>query len=145
MVPNGVGGDFQCQFLTVAGRYGRPCVFLEKLFEGEVGKFFTMSWVDFFDFFFKGCLPITTYLFLILLQEKNGNQLQRYQGFLIGLSLLLLWVLSYFFKNFMANANSGFTSLFMLPYVAMFVLIEVALERTSVPSRKRPTVARGLL
>ena len=89
----------------------------ESLFDGDMAKFFPFTWVDLYDFLFKGFLPIACYIFLVLLQEKNGNTLQRYQGLLIGFSFVILWALSFFVKTYMASVNSSFTCLFIYPYL----------------------------
>lgn len=106
------------------------------LFSGDAAKFFPFTWVDFYDFMFKGFIPVFAYLFLIMIQEKSGTTLQRYQGFLIGISLVVMWILSYFVKNFMTVVNNDFTCLFIFPYFFMLGVVVTALRQTSVPSGK---------
>lgn len=107
-----------------------------KLFQGPAGEYFPLTWVTFYDLFFRGVLPITGLIFLLLLQEKNGTTLQRFQGLLIGFSFILMWGTSYFFKNYMTKANVSFSCLFIFPYLFMMLTIVIALQKTTVPSGK---------
>ena len=103
------------------------------VFGSPAKEFFPWNWEELYKILFQIILPAICYVFLILLQEKNGTSLQRYQGLVIGESLLLLWGLT-FFKNTMSEALPGFTSLFLLPAFFMSVLAIFGLRKKNIPS-----------
>ena len=50
----------------------------ERLFTGDVTKYFPWDWVFLYNALYKVALPGTAFLFLMVFQEKKGNQLQKY-------------------------------------------------------------------
>lgn len=107
-----------------------------KIFSGDLGNLITFTWVDFYDYVYRGIIPLTAYLFLVLLQERNGTTLQRYQGLLVGFSMVLMWVLSLFFKSFMTIVEPSYSCMFIYPYFFMMLTVVLSLQKTSVPSGK---------
>ena len=107
----------------------------ERLFTGDVTKYFPWDWVFLYNAIYKFILPGTAFLFLMVFQEKKGNQLQKYQCLVIAEGIALMWGLTYFFQ-YLSNVRPAFASLYMYAYVAMYVLIIIALGKTSVPSSK---------
>ena len=108
-------------------------IYSNFVFSGEARDFFPWTWIDLYQTLFQILLPAVCYIFLILLQEKNGSSLQLYQGLVIGESLLVLWGLT-FFKNKMMASLPGFSCLYLLPAVFMIVVIIFALKKKNIPS-----------
>lgn len=107
----------------------------EPVFNSPVREFFPVNWAGMYTIMFQYALPAICYLFLMLLQEKNGTPLQQHQGLRIGESLLLLWAITAY-KNLMTKVNPGFSCLFLLGYVFMFAIILNAISKNSIPSKK---------
>ena len=107
----------------------------EPFFSGEVQKFFPWDWVFVYNTLYKMLVPGTAFLFLMVFEERKGTQLQKYQSLVIFEGVVLMWALTYFFK-FLGTVNPSFTSLYMYAYLAMYVLIVMALQKKSVPSRR---------
>ena len=107
----------------------------DKLFSGDVQKFFPWDWVFVFNALYKYILPGTAFLFLMVFQERKGNQLQKYQCLVIVEGIILMWVLNYFFK-YLDAVKPAFKTLYMYSYIAMYVLVVIGLSKTSVPSSK---------
>ena len=101
----------------------------------DVQKYFPWDWVFLYNAIFKYILPGTAFLFLMVFQERKGSQLQRYQSLVIAEGIALMWILRYFFQ-FLGNVNPDFGSLYMYAYLAMYVLLVIGLNKTSVPSSK---------
>ena len=118
----------------------------ERLFSGDVQKYFPWDWVFSFNSLYKYLLPGTSFLFLMVFQEKKGNQLQRYQCLVIAEGIILMWALTYFFR-YLGTVRPAFVSLYMYAYVAMYVLVVLALGKTSVPSGKAviATIIRNVI
>ena len=108
-------------------------IYTDYVFSHPARDFFPWTWSSLYQIIYQMLLPSICYIFLILLQEKNGSSLQRYQGLVVGESLLLLWALT-FFKNIMTNSLPGFTCLFMFPVIFMIVLIIFGLKKKTIPS-----------
>ena len=107
----------------------------DQLFKGDVQKFFPWDWVFLFNALFKFVLPGTSFMFLMVFQERKGSQLQKYQSIVIAEGIVLMWALFFFFK-YLGKINPAYTTLFMYEYVSMYVLIILGLDKTSVPSPK---------
>ena len=107
----------------------------ERLFTGDVNKYFPWDWVFIYNALYKVLLPGTSFLFLMVFEERKGSQLQKYQSLVIFEGIVLMWVLTYLFQ-YLASVNPSFASLFMFAYLAMYVLIVMALQKKSVPSRR---------
>ena len=101
----------------------------------DVQKYFPWDWVFLYNSIYKYLLPGTAFLFLMVYQDRKGSQLQKYQCLVIAEGIALMWVLKYFFQ-FLGTANPAFGSLYMYAYVAMYVLVVIGLNKTSVPSSK---------
>lgn len=102
--------------------------------------YFPWTWVTLYNALYKAIIPIVCFLFLTLLQEKNGNQLQRYQGFVIGEGLVAMWIINAFFQ-FIAEINPGFTSMYIYAYLAMYMMVISAVSKTNIPSGKSTMVS----
>ncbi len=107
----------------------------ERLFSGEVQNYFPWDWVFLYNAVYKFILPGTAFLFLMVFQERKGSQLQKYQCLVIAEGLALMWVLMFFFQ-YIGNIKAAFVSLYMYAYVAMYVLVVIALRKVTVPSGK---------
>ena len=107
----------------------------ERLFSGDVQKYFPWDWVFLYNSIYKYILPGTAFLFLMVFQERKGSQLQKYQCLVIAEGIALMWVLMYFFQ-YLGAAKPAFVSLYMYAYLAMYVLVVIGLNKTSVPSSK---------
>ena len=132
---------FRFESVDISGDYN-IVIGSDYLFSEASGAnvYFPWTWVTLFNAIYKGILPVVCFIFLTLLQEKNGNQLQRYQGLVIGEGIVMMWVLTLFF-NYMAEITPAFTSLFMYTYLAMFMLVLTAVTRTTIPSGKSVLVS----
>ena len=106
-----------------------------RLFAGDVQKFFPWDWFFLYEAFYRFIIPGTAFLFLMVFQERKGSQLQKYQSLVIAEGLVLMWALMYFFK-FISGVRPSFSSLFMYPYLAAYVLVVIGLRKNSVPSGK---------
>ena len=107
----------------------------ERLFSGDVNKFFPWDWVFLYNALFKFVLPGTAFLFLMVFQERKGSQLQKYQCIVVVEGIILMWVLFFFFR-FLGNIKPAFVTLYMYAYLAMYVLVVIGFSKTSVPSPK---------
>lgn len=105
----------------------------EYLFSGAAKKFFPWTWVTVFTTLYRYIIPIICVIFLMLLQEQNGNQLDKYQAVIIGESFVVLWTIS-FAITFISTVLPAFTLLYLFSYTFMYVVIFFALSKTSVPS-----------
>ena len=118
----------------------------EKLFSGDVQKFFPWNWVTLYNTVYKFILPGTAFLFLMVFQEKKGSTLQKYQCLVVFEGIILMWALIFFFQ-FLTKVNTSFGSLYMYAYIAMYVLVVIGLTKTSVPSPKAyiATIFRNII
>ena len=107
----------------------------EPFFTGDAQKYFPWDWVFVYNTLYKLLVPGTAFLFLMVFEERKGSQLQKYQSIVIFEGVVLMWALSYLFR-FLASVNESFASLYMYAYLAMYVLIVLALQKKSVPSRR---------
>jgi len=108
----------------------------EYLFNGPARTFFPWTWVTVFQAVIKTFLPAFAWLTLLVLQEnKEATQLQKYQGLLIGESLVVMWGISMLI-TFVSQASPGFSLLFVYSYIFMFILLFGAITKTTVPSGK---------
>ena len=107
----------------------------EYLFSKESGaqQYFPWTWVTLYNAIYKVFLPTICFLFLTLLQEKKGVSIQRYQGLVIGESIISLWIFQLFFQ-FMSEREPGFTSMFMYSYLLMFIIVITGLTQKTIPS-----------
>ena len=91
----------------------------EYIFSNEaVRKFFPWTWVTVYAATFRYFCPAICYLFLMLILEKEGNELQRYQGLIIGEAIALMWVLHLFF-DFIARVQPSYTLLYLFSYLIL--------------------------
>ena len=107
----------------------------EYLFKGVANQFFPWTWWTLFNAVYKFFVPIVCYLFLMLLYERKGNQLQKYQGIIIAEGIILMWVLTAFI-TFISSYVPQFAMLYLYEYVFMFVMVVIALRTVAVPSGK---------
>ena len=107
----------------------------ERLFSGDVQKYFPWDWVFLYNAIYKFILPGTAFLFLLTFQERKGSQLQKYQCLVVSEGIALMWGLIYFFQ-FLGTVKPAFVSLYMYAYLAMYILVILGLGKTSVPSGK---------
>ena len=116
------------------------------LFSGDALKFFPWDWVYLFDAIYKFILPGTAFLFLMVVQEKKGSQLQKYQCLVVAEGIILMWVLIFFF-NYLGTVNPSFKSLYMYAYLAMYILVIIGLGKGTVPSPKAyiATIFRNII
>lgn len=103
------------------------------LFPDAAKEFFPWSWLTLYTTLYRYVLPITSFLFVMLVYEKEGTQLHKYQSILIGLSFVVMWVLNALFL-YLDDINPAFSSLFMYSYLFMYISILKALTLTSIPS-----------
>ena len=99
-------------------------------------EFFPIRWDNLFNGLYHYVLPVTGLLFLIILQEdKNATQLERYQTSVMAEGVLLMWILN-FANNYIGTAEPSFSLLYMYAYLFLYVVFYMALTKISVPSGK---------
>lgn len=104
------------------------------IFSNEaVQKFFPWSWFTVYTVVFRYFCPAIAYLFLMLIREKEGTELQRYQGLIIGEAIALMWISSIFF-DYIARVEPGYTLLRMFSYLILYIVMCSGLSKTSIPS-----------
>ncbi|MCR4736259.1 MAG: serine/threonine-protein phosphatase [Treponema sp.] len=107
----------------------------EYLFKGAASQFFPWTWWTLYNAIYKVLVPVVCYLFLMLLYERKGNQLQKYQGIIIAEGIILMWILSAF-VTYISSFVPEFAMLYLYEYVFMFVMVVLALKTIMVPSGK---------
>ena len=93
-----------------------------------------------FTTLYRYVLPIICYVFLVVFREDNGTQLEKYQIMQIGEGFLLMWIINMVIK-YVSSVKPSFTLLFFIPYLFLYVVIYIAIRKTSVPSGKAVFVA----
>ena len=104
-----------------------------QIFTGSAASVFPWNYYQLYLFVFQYFIPFVCYIFFVLLQEKSSSPVQRYQGLIIGLSIVVMWLLNIFLK-FAGNADVSFESLYLISYVFMFIVIIMAIKKTTIPS-----------
>lgn len=112
----------------------------EYLFEGNARNYFPWTWVTVYDAFFRYILPTVCFIFLLVLQEDKATQLEKYQSAVIAEAFGLMWVINLAIK-FISLSDPAFSLLFMYSYIFLFIVIYMALTKTSVPSGKATFVS----
>lgn len=110
-----------------------PYITSNYLFSEAAREYFPWNWATLYNIIFKYALPAVGFLSLIVLVEKRDSQLLKYQSLIIGEGIVVMWILDYFFR-YVDKSSSGYYSLFIYAYVALYVFTIVALKKKSVPS-----------
>lgn len=105
------------------------------IFSGDAQKFFPFTEYRLYITIFRFALPIFTFLFFMVIEEKNGNSLQKYRAVLVGEAIVLLWAVFYFLE-YMTRVNKGYSCIYMIAYVFLFATIINAVKVNSIPSGK---------
>lgn len=105
------------------------------LFRGRAYSYFKFDWLFLHDFIIKIFVPILAYLFMMLIKEKENNQLEKYQGVLIGEGIIVMWCTNFFFK-FMSATNPAYSCMFIYEYLVLMLVIIYSLSQKAVPSGK---------
>ena len=98
-------------------------------------KFFPWTWYTIYNAVIKYIIPVICYVFLLQLQEEKATQLEKYQTAVIGEGFLLMWVID-FIIVIIARVVPAFTLLYQYSHLFLFVVIYMALTKTTVPSGK---------
>ncbi len=108
----------------------------EYLISEPARQFFPITWTILFTALYRYVLPVAGLLFLVVLQEdKNATQLEKYQTTVMGEGVLLMWLINIAI-NFISKVAPAFTLLYMFSYLFMFVVFYMAITKISVPSGK---------
>ncbi len=108
----------------------------DYLIDGPAQQFFPITWYSLYKGFYHYFIPLTGLIFLILIQEdKNASQLDKYQTVVMGEGVLLMWLINIAIK-FIAVVQPSFSLLFIFSYLFMYVVFYMALSKISVPSGK---------
>ncbi len=108
----------------------------EYLIPAPARDFFPLTWSSLFTYLFRYIIPITGMLFLVILQEdKNATQLEKYQTSVMAEGILLMWAINLAIK-FISTSAPAFSLLYMFSYLFMYVVFFMALTKISVPSGK---------
>ena len=105
------------------------------IFSPEVSRFFPWTWYTIYNTVIKYIIPVICYVFLLQLQEEKATQLEKYQTAVIGEGFLLMWVID-FIITVIARVVPAFTLLYQYSHLFLFVVIYMALTKTTVPSGK---------
>ncbi|MDD5930541.1 MAG: PP2C family protein-serine/threonine phosphatase [Spirochaetales bacterium] len=105
------------------------------IFSPEVSKFFPWTWYTIYNAVIKYIIPVICYVFLLQLQEEKATQLEKYQTAVIGEGFLLMWVID-FIIVIISRVVPAFTLLYQYSHLFLFVVIYMALTKTTVPSGK---------
>ena len=105
------------------------------IFPPEVSRFFPWTWYTIYNTVIKYIIPVICYVFLLQLQEEKATQLEKYQTAVIGEGFLLMWVID-FIITVIARVVPAFTLLYQYSHLFLFVVIYMALTKTTVPSGK---------
>ncbi len=103
------------------------------LFIGELRTVLPWKSYNIYIFFFYYFVPFVCYLFFVLLQEKSSSPIQRFQGFLMGEGILLMWAIRIFI-SFVSKANPSFECFIRIAYLFMLIIIVMAIQKTTIPS-----------
>ena len=85
----------------------------EYLFSGPARTFFPWTWMTVFTTLYRYVLPIICFIFLVVLREDNGTQLEKYQIMQIGEGFLLMWIINMVIK-YVSSVKPSFTLLFFI-------------------------------
>ncbi len=108
----------------------------EYLIPAPARDFFPLTWSSLFTYLYRYIIPITGMLFLVILQEdKNATQLEKYQTSVMAEGILLMWAINLAIK-FISTSAPAFSLLYMFSYLFMYVVFFMALTKISVPSGK---------
>ena len=105
------------------------------IFSPEVSRFFPWTWYTIYNTVIKYIIPVICYVFLLQLKKKKATQLEKYQTAVIGEGFLLMWVID-FIITVIARVVPAFTLLYQYSHLFLFVVIYMALTKTTVPSGK---------
>jgi hypothetical protein len=98
--------------------------------------FFPLTWNNLYIYLYRYIVPVTGLLFLIILQEdKNATQLEKYQTTVMTEGVLLMWAINLAIK-YISASEPAFSLLYMYSYLFMYVVFYMALTKISVPSGK---------
>ena len=108
----------------------------EYLIPPPARDFFPLTWTSLYTYLYRYIVPVTGLLFLVILQEdKNATQLEKYQTSVMTEGVLLMWAINLAIKYISVSAPA-FSLLFMFSYLFMYVVFFMALTKISVPSGK---------
>ena len=108
----------------------------EYLIPPPARDFFPLTWSSLFTYLYRYIVLITGMLFLVILQEdKNATQLEKYQTSVMAEGILLMWAINLAIK-FISTSAPAFSLLYMFSYLFMYVVFFMALTKISVPSGK---------
>jgi len=107
----------------------------EYLFSPAARQFFPWTWVTLYTALYRYILPVAGYLSLLILQEYTATQIEKYQTYVIGLGIVIMWITNMAI-SFIAPVSPSFTLLYMFAYLFMIVTLFSAWTKTSVPSGK---------
>ncbi len=108
----------------------------EYLIPAPARDYFPITWTSLFTNLYRYIIPITGMLFLVILQEdKNATQLEKYQTSVMAEGILLMWAINLAIKYISAEA-APFSLLFIYSYLFMYVVFYMAITKISVPSGK---------
>ncbi|SFJ01438.1 Stage II sporulation protein E (SpoIIE) [Treponema bryantii] len=108
----------------------------EYLIPAPARDFFPLTWSSLFTYLYRYIVLITGMLFLVILQEdKNATQLEKYQTSVMAEGILLMWAINLAIK-FISTSAPAFSLLYMFSYLFMYVVFFMALTKISVPSGK---------
>ncbi len=108
----------------------------EYLIPSPARDFFPLTWTSLYTYLYRYIVPVTGILFLVILEEdKNATQLEKYQTSVMTEGILLMWAINLAIKYISASAPA-FSLLFIYSYLFMYVVFFMALTKISVPSGK---------
>lgn len=107
----------------------------EYLFDVPARNFFPWTWMTIFTALYRYVVPAICFIFLVVLKEDSGTQLEKYQILQIGEAFLLMWLINTVIK-YVSSVSPAFSLLFFFAYLFLYVVVFTAIKKTSVPAGK---------
>ena len=98
--------------------------------------FFPIKWDNLYKVLYHYVFPVIGLLFLVILQEdKNATQLEKYQTSVMFEGMILMWAINLATK-YICLVEPSFYLLYNYSYLFLFVVFFMALTKITVPSGK---------
>ena len=110
------------------------------IFKGAAKTFFPWTWYELYLVAYRVILPAISFLFLAVMQENHGSQLEQYQTAVMFEGFILMWIINAAIA-FISKANPAFTLLYGYAYLFMYVIIYISFTKNTVPSGKAQGVS----
>ncbi len=108
----------------------------DYLIPSPARAFFPIKWDNLYKVLYHYVFPVIGLLFLVILQEdKNATQLEKYQTSVMFEGMILMWAINLATK-YICLVEPSFYLLYNYSYLFLFVVFFMALTKITVPSGK---------